>query len=338
MIRLQDIADRVGVSRTTVSNVLHGKTKRVSKETMDKIAAVLKEEEYIPNMGSLMLTQNASKIIGVVLWFDRPHGRNLMQDPFINEMLGGMNDEIQKSGYYLMIIGGQDLNRVIDIASRWNIDGLVFLGLYEQDYIMLQKQLNKPMVTVDTYASRSTSLVNVTVDDYDGGYQMGSFFLKQGLTKSVYVTEYNINADYYRWLGFKKSMEEGGIYCGDNRNILVPRDAAMRMAFYKSILDKLLNYRAIFFANDYLAIEAITFFQDIGIQVPEQISVAGFDDVANATLVRPKLTTIHQDIEEKGALSLRQLLKLIKGTDDVASQHKMSVRLVVRDSVQGITE
>ena len=123
MIRLQDIADRVGVSRTTVSNVLHGKTKRVSKETQDKITAILKEEDYIPNMGSILLTKSSSKIIGVVLWYDRPHGRNFMQDPFINEMLGGMNDEIKNAGYYLMLIGGQDLQRVVDIASRWSIDG-----------------------------------------------------------------------------------------------------------------------------------------------------------------------------------------------------------------------
>ncbi len=333
MIRLQDIADRVGVSRTTVSNVLHGKTKRVSKETQDKIAAILKEEDYIPNMGSILLTKSSSKIIGVVLWYDRPHGRNFMQDPFINEMLGGMNDEIKNAGYYLMLIGGQDLQRVVDIASRWSIDGLVVLGLDEEGHIQLQKALNKPIVAIDTYFSKKTSLINISSDDFDGGYQMGQQFVKTGLHDAVYLTEYNKNADYYRWLGFKKAMEDSGIYCADNRNILVPSDQEMRLAFYKHILDKLLQKKALFCASDYLAIEAITFFQDHGIEVPTQISVAGYDDIANATLIRPQLTTIHQDIEVKGANAMRELINSIDGHRSDAPPPKMPVRLVVRNSL-----
>ena len=71
MIRLQDIADMAGVSRTTVSNVINGNTKRVSQKTIDKITAILKEQNYVPNMGSMMLSGHGSRIIGVVLGFTR---------------------------------------------------------------------------------------------------------------------------------------------------------------------------------------------------------------------------------------------------------------------------
>ena len=74
MARLQDIADMAGVSRTTVSNVLHGKTKRVSQETIDKIKKLLEENEYVPNMGSMMLTGKGSKIIGFVMGYEYVHG------------------------------------------------------------------------------------------------------------------------------------------------------------------------------------------------------------------------------------------------------------------------
>ena len=67
MIRLQDIAEMAGVSRTTVSNVINGNTKRVSQETIDKITAILKEQNYVPHMGSVMLSGHGSRIIGVVL-------------------------------------------------------------------------------------------------------------------------------------------------------------------------------------------------------------------------------------------------------------------------------
>lgn len=74
MIRLQDIADMAGVSRTTVSNVINGNTKRVSQKTIDKITAILKEQNYVPNMGSMMLSGHGSRIIGVVLGFTYAHG------------------------------------------------------------------------------------------------------------------------------------------------------------------------------------------------------------------------------------------------------------------------
>ena len=67
MIRLQDIAEMAGVSRTTVSNVINGNTKRVSQKTIDKITAILKEQNYVPHMGSVMLSGHGSRIIGVVL-------------------------------------------------------------------------------------------------------------------------------------------------------------------------------------------------------------------------------------------------------------------------------
>ena len=74
MIRLQDIAEMAGVSRTTVSNVINGNTKRVSQETIDKITAILKEQNYVPHMGSVMLSGHGSRIIGVVL------GRRVRRD------------------------------------------------------------------------------------------------------------------------------------------------------------------------------------------------------------------------------------------------------------------
>lgn len=86
MIRLQDIAEMAGVSRTTVSNVINGNTKRVSQETIDKITAILKEQNYVPHMGSVMLSGHGSRIIGVVLGFHYAHGMQSLQDPFVGEI------------------------------------------------------------------------------------------------------------------------------------------------------------------------------------------------------------------------------------------------------------
>ena len=95
MKRLQDIADQVGVSRTTVSNVLHGNTKKVSKEMIRKISEILNQEGYVPNTSSRELTRKGSCIIGLVLGYNCVHGIPSLRDTFVAELLSGV--EVNRS-------------------------------------------------------------------------------------------------------------------------------------------------------------------------------------------------------------------------------------------------
>lgn len=88
-----------GVSRTTVSNVINGNTKRVSQKTIDKITAILKEQGLMfPNMGSMMLSGRGSRIIGVVLGFTYAHGMQSLRDPFVGELIGTIQMEMEENG------------------------------------------------------------------------------------------------------------------------------------------------------------------------------------------------------------------------------------------------
>ena len=173
MIRLQDIAEMAGVSRTTVSNVINGNTKRVSQKTIDKITAILKEQNYVPHMGSVMLSGHGSRIIGVVLGFTYAHGMQSLQDPFVGELIGNIRMETEEKGYYVMLIGGEDIQNVVDIASKWNVEGLIILGYNEERYRSLSRKLNKKMILIDAYPEGAYTFQNVGVDDYSGGYQIG---------------------------------------------------------------------------------------------------------------------------------------------------------------------
>ena len=86
MIRIKDIADRAGVSPTTVSNVIHGKTGRVSKATVEKINRILKEMEYVPSISARMLANNSSGLIGVALGFMKKGNASSFEDPFVSAM------------------------------------------------------------------------------------------------------------------------------------------------------------------------------------------------------------------------------------------------------------
>ena len=119
MKRLQDIADQVGVSRTTVSNVLHGNTKKVSKEMIRKISEILNQEGYVPDTSSRELTRKGSCIIGLVLGYNCIHGIPSLRDTFVAEFLSGVEETAHRNGYYVMLINGHDQNtdRVAEIAS-----------------------------------------------------------------------------------------------------------------------------------------------------------------------------------------------------------------------------
>ena len=315
MIRLQDIAEMAGVSRTTVSNVINGNTKRVSQETIDKITAILKEQNYVPHMGSVMLSGHGSRIIGVVLGFHYAHGMQSLQDPFVGELVGTIQMETEEKGYYVMLIGGENIQNVVDIASKWNVEGLIILGYTEEQYRKLSRKLNKKMILIDAYPEGAYTFQNVGVDDYSGGYQIGEYH-------------------YYRWTGFKQAMEKQGKFCSRSRYIVVPGEKNSRLRKYRELLPRFLEAKALAFSSDFDAIEAMNFFFDEGIKVPDQISITGYDDSMYASMVRPKLTTVHQDVRQKAHVALKRLMKLIQGESLKELNIKSPVYLVKRDSVR----
>lgn len=334
MIRLQDIAEMAGVSRTTVSNVINGNTKRVSQATIDKITAILKEQNYVPHMGSMMLSGHGSRIIGVVLGFAYAHGMQSLQDPFVGELLGTIQMEAEEKGYYVMLIGGENMQNVVDIASRWNVEGLIILGYDEEQHDRLSKKLNKKMILIDAYPTGAYTFQNVGVDDYSGGYQIGEYLYARGYQKALFIAETDKDSDYYRWMGFKQAMEKKGKFCSRSRLVVVPGEKHQRLKKYRELLPHFQEVKALAFSSDYGAIEAMNFFLDQGIRVPEQISITGYDDSIYASLVRPKLTTVHQDVQQKAHLALKRLLKLIHGETLKEMNVKSPVYLVKRDSVR----
>ena len=223
-----------GVSRTTVSNVINGNTKRVSQSTIDRITAILKEQNYVPHMGSVMLSGHGSRIIGVVLGFSFIHGMQSLQDSFVGEITGTLQVEAENRGYYIMLIGGERIDNVVDMASRWNVEGLIIIGYNEEQYHQLSRKLNKKMVLIDAYPKGGYSFQNVGVDDYSGGYQIGEYLHSCGYHRALFVAETEQDSDYARWLGFKQAMEKNGGFCSRSRYVVVPQEPRRRLKNMKS--------------------------------------------------------------------------------------------------------
>lgn len=338
MIRIKDIADRAGVSPTTVSNVIHGKTGRVSKATVEKINRILKEMEYVPSISARMLANNSSGLIGVALGFMKKGNASSFEDPFVSAMLGNLEYQIREHGYYMMLVARHEQDDIMQQALGWNFDGMIAMALKEKEIAELSERLGKPLVTIDQYLPPELGVRSITMDDRGGAYQMSQYLIGKGHKKFLFLSDCDLGVDHYRWLGVRQAMEEAGIEDFESRRIVIPWNPEQREKAYEEMLPFFKKQTALFFSSDYYALEASNFLQNRGIKVPEEISIAGFDDVTYATLARPKLTTVHQMVDGKARRAVEVLMHLIQDEPVQKDIPPLPTTLVERESVRDLTK
>lgn len=338
MIRIKDIADRAGVSPTTVSNVIHGKTGRVSKATVEKINRILKEMEYVPSISARILANNSSGLIGVALGFMKKGNASSFEDPFVSAMLGNLEYQIREHGYYMMLVARHEKDDIMQQALGWNFDGMIAMALKEKEIAELSERLGKPLVTIDQYLPPELGVRSITMDDRGGAYQMSQYLIGKGHKKFLFLSDCDLGVDHYRWLGVRQAMEEAGIEDFESRHIVIPWNPEQREKAYEEMLPFFKKQTALFFSSDYYALEASNFLQNRGIKVPEEISIAGFDDVTYATLARPKLTTVHQMVDGKARRAVEVLMHLIQDEPVQKDIPPLPTTLVERESVRDLTK
>ena len=174
-IRIVDIAEELGLSTATVSNVIHGKTKKVSGETMKRVQKLLEERQYIPSMAGILLAQNNSKIVGVVINDHEKYEGHALEDPFVSASVNALAREIEQAGKFLMLKITDQWDEIPKFASMWNMEGMVLIGYCEQDYKKLREQMHIPFVVYDGYMKSSGNLVNIEINHFDGGVQVGHY-------------------------------------------------------------------------------------------------------------------------------------------------------------------
>lgn len=341
MITIKDMAEIAGVSPTTVANVLHGRTKKMSRETLRKVQEVIDNSNYVSNMGARMLANYGSKIIGVIMNYDRRSDNNIISDPFYGTIVGALEREIREHGYYMMLYTAGSIDETVRLASLWNIEGLIVLGCKSSDVEKIRQQMELPVVFIDSYYEDHTGeFHNVGLDDFGGGYQMTKYLLHRGHRRIAFLAdeENPVGVDRERLKGYQKALEEYGIPYRQSDYIPISYKKVTRHSIlWEFCRKRLKEFTALFFASDFYASDAIHIFQTQGIRVPEDISVAGFDDNVFAEHCSPMLTTVQQSVEDKGYYAFQMLHRLIKGEPCEENNIHLPVKLVVRGSVKSIS-
>lgn len=326
-----------GVSPTTVSNVLHGNTARVSPATREKVEAILRDANFAPNMGAIILAHRNSRIIGVIM-FNEPRGdETILEDPFSATILGALELEIHRNGYFMMLRATSDQDEVVRLARTWKLDGLILFWVPAGTGRIIEDSIDTPVVFIDCYfPDDGRAYHNIGLEDERGGYEMARYLLSMGHRDVLFFANVPLfpGGDEARFQGFRKAFADAGAALPADRFVHLPRDWRDRLALYARMVET--PTTALAFSADYYAAEAISFFEDSGVDIPGRFSVTGFDDNKFSRLIRPRLTTVYQDTAEKGRRAVSLLVRLMRNEEVPKTDVRLPVRLEIRDSVRNL--
>ena len=339
MITIKEIARQLGMSTTTVSNVIHGKTGEVSKDTIERVEKFLEEVEYVPNINARNLAQNKSKIIGVVIKTVENRYEPILSDPFVSTMISGIEKMARELGYFMMLYISDDIAEILKHVTTWNVDGLLLFWMMDDDAFRIYQKYRKPVVCIDTYIGEETraeygdAFVNIGLDDEKGTYEAVKYLIGLGHSKIGFMSDnFSKGVDRHRFRGYRKALLEAGIEYSD-RDLFELRSTQTEI---DDSLDKLAkkakDYTAVVTCSDIFAVMFINACIKIGIDVPKDLSVVGFDDNLISRLSRPSLTTIHQDAFMKGSLATSTLIDMIHGKNPAKAVTIHEPELVIRES------
>lgn len=324
-IRIADIAEELGLSTATISNVIHGKTKKISDETVRRVQELLEKRQYIPNMAGILLAQNDSKIIGVVINDHEKYEGHTLEDQFISASVNALAKEMENEDKFFMLKVTNKLSEIPKFASMWNMEGMVLIGFCEQDYKKLREQIHIPFVIYDGYMESSGNFVNIEVNHFDGGRQAGHYLKSKGHKNVLCIADNDICMDMERFNGLKSEIPGAEL-------MIIPVERERRIAFYKEHLNELKKYSAVFAVSDYYAIDLINFLHSVGLSIPKDMSVIGFDNIIECQKMVPSLTTIKQDYNERASLALK-ILKQLRNGECAEKKILLPVTLIERNSV-----
>ena len=210
------------------------------------------------------------------------------------------------------------------------MDGLVVIGFCHQDYMYLRNHMRIPFVVYDGFCEKPERIVNITIDNFDGGLQVGRLFKKNGYQRALCLSDNTIGVDQERMDGFKT-----GFGADRTRILVIPMQKKERWDFYRRNLEQFHQVSAVFAVSDYYAIDLIHFLNENGISVPEDLAVAGFDDIPLCEMISPALTTVRQDSALRAKIAIEQL-QALKENRETETTVILPVRLVERASTKAV--
>jgi len=331
-ISIHDIARELSLSATTISFVLNGKAegKKISEDVRKKVSDYIKEVGYQPNMIAKSLRTGKTNVIGMLV--------EDLSDPFFSSISRGIETIAYNNRYKIFFASTENDTKktkaLIKVFRERQVDGYIIAppsGI--EDEIKALMDDNVPVILFDRYLP-SLNTSTVIIDNFSGSYQAVKHLRENGFSNIAFVT---LNSDqtqmHARLLGYIKAMEES--LC-DPIVEKLPCKLSHQLSAEKvqEFIKQHDKVDAIIFATNYLAISGLKAIRDLGLGIPDDIAVIGFDDNTHFNLFTPSITAVAQPIEEIAEEVVQQLLNALsnKRESEIRRMVMLPVKLIVRNS------
>lgn len=336
ILNIYEIAKLADASISSVSRVLNNQP-GVRAEMRAKIEQIIAEQDYRPNLLARELTKKKTNVIGIIL-----SGIN----SYYTASIEAVSHVCQANNYSIMIATNSTEQNCIDrelenfrLLAKKQVDGIVFFAsLVDGKHIELLKKITTkiPIVSIG-YECSELSMPCVLQDDYGGARKAMEYLIANGHRRIGFISgpEYNFGARK-RYCAYQDVLQENG-YAVDKR--YVRQGTFSKKSGYsamKSILECEERPTAVFTANDDMAIGAMRLIYDIGMRIPEDISIIGFDDVDVAAYLNPELTTVRQEQYDTGFQAAQMLIQSIEEQTVKIKKVIMDQTLIIRSSTRKI--
>lgn len=325
-VTIYDVAKEANVSIATVSKVINN-TGRISEKTRKKVNEVMEKLDYQPNLMASALMGKQTKTIGLLI----PD----LANPFFSELARSIEDRGHELGYNLVICSTdyqeEKENKYLTLLMQKRVDGFILASGFEN--LDKVEELIKENIPVAIVARDFPmfSVNAVALDDFMGGYQAASYLIKLG-HKDIGVIASNVWSNRERIRGFKHALEEHNLKFREDFEYIKEINVEAGKLMANKYLNSANPPTAIFACNDLEAVGAIQAAKKLGLNVPEQLSVVGFDNTLIATIIEPNLTTIAQPIQNMGKEVMDLMVAMLKGEKKERTRLTLLPTIVERDS------
>jgi LacI family transcriptional regulator len=328
---INDIAKRVGLSKASVSRALNGK-QDVDPETRKRVLKLATQMGYVPSASARALSNGRSNCLGLLV--------PTLTWPWILEVLRGVAEEIERSGYSLILYttaGGEDSERAFmsQVVPAGAVDGLALvIPLGMLDYIEQLAKGGLPIVVVDD-RGHYPDLPTVATTNIEGGLSATRHLIEHGRQRIAMLNgPHDFGCNRERLEGYKSALQEAGRRFDPRRVV----DSDFKETGGASAMTALLaadpRIDAVFVANDVMAFGAMRALRNAGRRIPDDVAVVGFDDVPASAMTHPPLTTVRQPLYEMGRTAASMVMAAVSG-EPIAKRIELPTSLVVRESSGG---
>lgn len=324
MATLKDVARESGLTVTTVSRVLNNRG-YISDDARKKVKDAMEKLNYRPNELARSLHSKNTNIIGVIV----PHIRH----PYFAEMISNFENEAYKKGYRILLCSTQCIDEkekhYIEICTSNRVAGILLCSATVDVDTFINMDI--PVITMERYLDNGTAAVEC--DNRSGGELAAKCLIDAGCTHLLHIgstRNVQMPADK-RGEGFRSVCEQNGIEFVE----MDPEEINYNKMTYMQVIEDALKDHpetdGIFASSDVIAAQVLQVCRKLGISVPEQIKIVGFDDVSVAELTTPQLTTIRQPVKQMAELAVGYLVDAVEGKM-VPKQTILPVTLVERET------